>query len=242
MVSIKFLQARFPTSTDMLRRVADSSVWIAGQLDFTPEGIKEIEIAALLCYAGKIALPDEYTKIPILIDGMPSHQIMYQLPGTSKEIVSTMRRFKDIATILYHLFENFDGSGFPEKLSKWQIPISSRIIRVALDYEEMRYHTKMRPGQIISDLRKHSNRLYDHRMITLLEQYLASVGADPDVKEKARKFHELREGMVLSRDVYTNSGLKLMTAGTILTTRYIERIQSHNTSDPILGNIIVRVD
>ena len=87
-----------------------------------------------------------------------------------------------------------------------------------------------------------TSKFYDHRIVTLLEQYLAQAGeADSDIKERAVQLRELHEGMVLSRDVFTNSGLKLFTEGTVLTEKYIERVLAHNTSDPILGHIIIRI-
>lgn len=241
-VCIKFLKARMPASTDMLDRVAKVSIWIAKHMDVPKDDLREIEIAANLSYAGKIGMPDDLLTKPILIDGAPSDKRLYQVPVTAREIVSSFTRFENISDILYYLFENFDGSGFPTKAKKWQIPIGSRIIRAALDYEESRFLEKQRPKKILDRMKNEANRFYDHRVVTLLEQYLAQAGeADSDVKERAVKLHELRVGMLLSRDVYTNSGLKLFTDGTVLSEKYIERILAHNTADPILGNIIIRV-
>ncbi len=239
---INFIHTRIPAATQMLKRAANASLWIGKKLDIGEEDLKYIEISTLLCYAGRMYLSDDMLKMPVMIDGQPSHNMMYQVPVVAKDIVSGIKRLQQVPNILYHLFENFDGSGFPDKLMKWQIPIGSRIIRVVLDYEEARFYTQYRPQKIISELRKNENRLYDPRAVTLLEQYLAIAGeAESDVQEKAVQFRELTDGMVLSRDVITNSGMKLITAGTILSQKYIDRIISHNTSDPILGNIIVRV-
>ncbi len=241
-VCIKFLQSRIPSSSEMLKRIANAAKWIAKNLKLDNDETREVEIASMLSYAGRISLPDELLNMPVLVNGQPSHNLMYQIPGTAREIVSSFSRFKNISDILYHMFENFDGSGFPDNLKKWQIPISSRIIRVCLEYEEARFFTQYTPTKILSELRKEENRFYDPRVITLLEQYLAIAGeAEASVREKAVKFSELKPGMVLSRDVFTNSGLKLIVSGTVLSEKYIQRILSHNTSDPILGNIIIKV-
>jgi hypothetical protein len=45
--------------------------------------------------------------------------------------------------------------------------------------------------------------------------------------------------MTLAGDIVTNAGLKLMNAGTVLRSHLIDRLMSHNTMDPILGNIYV---
>ncbi len=239
---VNFIHARIPSATAMLKRAADASVWIARKLDVADEEIKYIEISTLLCYAGRMYLTDDMLKLPVMIDGQPSHTHMNQVPVVARSIVSGIKRLEQVPNIVYHIYENFDGTGFPDKLMKWQIPLASRIIRVALDYEEARFYSQYKPQRIINELRKNENRLYDARAVTLLEQYLAIAGiAESDVRERAVQFREMTEGMVLSRDVFTNSGLKLISADTVLSQKIIDRIMAHNTSDPILGNIIIRI-
>lgn len=242
-LAVKFLQARIPASMDMLKRVANASVWIAKHLGSEDHDvIRDIEIAAFLCHAGKIFLPDELLSKPVMIDGQPTDNLMHQIPVSARDIVSSVRRFQDVATYLYNIYENFDGSGFPQKIKTWQIPLASRIIRVALDFEEMRIFRNMTATEAIRVLQNNANRLYDQRVTVLMEQYIASIGEGGlgDV-EKAIQLAELKAGMVITRDIVTNSGLKLMGAGSILTPKSIGWILSHNTSDPILGNVFVKI-
>jgi response regulator RpfG family c-di-GMP phosphodiesterase len=241
-LAIKFLQARIPTSFEMLKRVAAASVWIAKQLnEFEKEEIRDIEIAAYLCQAGKVFLPDNLLKTPVHINGQPSHNLMYQVPVTGRDIISAVRRFKDSGMILYHLYENFDGSGFPDRIQSWQIPMGSRIIRVALDYEVLRDTSNKKPREILQLIQNESKRLYDHRIVVLMEHYIKSIVKEEyDESETAVQLHELKDGMLLTRDIITNSGLKLLPAGATLRDKIIEKILSINTSDPILGNIYVK--
>lgn len=241
-LSVKFLQTRIPSSIEMLKRVAEESVWIAKQLgDISIEMLRDIEIAAFLCHAGRIFLPDSMLKSPVMIDGQATDKLMYQVPVSAKEIISSVSRFKDVANILYNLYENFDGSGFPNRVKSWQIPIGARIIRPVLDFEELRSQTKKNSRDVLSIIDRNANRLYDHRVVTLLNQYLASnKELDASLRERAVHFSELEEGMILSQDIITNSGLKLMGAGAVLNQKTINWILSHNTSDPIIGNIFVK--
>lgn len=240
-LSVKFLQARIPASEDMLSRIARASVWIAEQFeDFEKEQIRDIEIAANLCYIGKIFLPDHLLKTPIMDQGRPTNSLMFQVPNSAREIVSSVPRFKDVGNILYHLFENYDGSGFPGRLKKWQIPMPSRIIRVPLDYEEYRDKTKKPKEEVLEYIASGVNRLYDKRVVTLFEQYIKTmIAQESGMVDRAVNISELTEGMVLSRDVITNSGMKIMGAGTVLDARYIKKLFAHNTTDPILGHIFV---
>jgi response regulator RpfG family c-di-GMP phosphodiesterase len=241
-LSVKFLQARIPASEDMLGRIANASVWIAEQFgEFEKEQIRDIDIAANLCYTGKIFLPDHLLNTPIMDQGRPTNSLMFQVPNSAREIVSSVPRFKDVGNILYHLFENYDGSGFPGRLKKWQIPLPSRIIRVPLDYEEYRQKTKKSKEDVIEYIAAGINRLYDKRVVALFEQYIKTeIAFETGMVDRAVNLNELKDGMMLSRDIITNSGMKIMAAGTILDDRYIKKIFAHNTTDPILGHIFVK--
>jgi response regulator RpfG family c-di-GMP phosphodiesterase len=242
-LSIKFLQARIPASTELLTKVANESVWIAKQFEqIENDQLQDIEIAAHLCYAGRIFLPDELIKTPVTINGQATNKIMYQVPVSGRDIVSSVKRFKDVGELIFHLYENFDGSGFPGRLQSWQIPLGARIIRVALDYEEFKLYNNKKSRDAFEMLYRESKRLYDHRIVTLLEQYIASTKqGDSSTNERAVQLHELEEGMVLSRDIITNAGLKLMPSGAVLREHSISKLLSHNSSDPILGNIFIKL-
>jgi response regulator RpfG family c-di-GMP phosphodiesterase len=245
MLAVKFLQARLPASADMLKKVAEASLWIGKTFgDFDREGLQDLEIAAYLCLVGKIFLPDHLIQLPVMMNGVPNDKLMYQVPVSAREIVSSVGRFKNVGDILYHIFENFDGSGFPKRIQSWQIPLSSRIIRVALDFEETRMRTGMKTREVMAMLSREANRLYDHRIVTLMDQYLATASNESGssrVTERAIQLQDLKEGMVLSRDIITNSGMKLVGAGGTLRTNVIEKILTLNTSDPIIGNVYIKV-
>ena len=242
LLAVKFMQARIPTSQEMLSRVAEASVWIARQLGkFSDEEIRDIEIAALLSQAGRMSLPDHLLRQPIMIDGNPTDPIMMQVPNAAREIVSGVRRFADIGKILYSLYENFDGSGFPQRLQSWQIPFASRIIRAALDYEENKARTGKKDSDIINIMKNQANRLYDPRIVILLEQYIYTYEKElQNPNEVPVLLSDLKEGMILAREIVTEKGLKLLPAGAVLKKPIIDRIIAHNTTDPILGNIYVK--
>ncbi|MDX9791610.1 MAG: HD domain-containing phosphohydrolase [Candidatus Kapaibacterium sp.] len=240
-LSVKFLEARIPSSTDILRKVAECSVWIAKSYgDFSSEQIRDLEIAAYLCHAGRIYLNDNFIKEPIMKSGRPTNEIMYQVPKLSKDILGSVQRFSEVSKTVYHIYENFDGSGIPERLKSWQIPFESRIIRVVLDYQELVYQYKKSPGQAVDIIKKEASRLYDQRVTILLEHYVKSFEISEKIEnEVAVLLTDLKENMKITRDIYTEKGLKLLPSGAVLTNKIIEKILMHNTTDSILGNIYI---
>lgn len=241
-LAVKFLEARIPSTIDTLKKVAEASVWIAKSYNsLTTEQIRDLEIAAYLYQAGRIYLNDELLTTPIMVNGRPSNEFMYSVPKLGKEILSSIRRYEEVSKIVYHIYENFDGTGIPDQLKSWQIPYESRIIRVASDYNELKTIYKKTPGQAIEIIKSEAQRLYDHRVAILMEHYVKSnEKTEKNENEIAVNIIELKNGMTLTRDIYTEKGLKLIPSGAVLTASIIQKIVSHNTSDPILGNIYVK--
>jgi response regulator RpfG family c-di-GMP phosphodiesterase len=241
-LSVKFMQARIPASTEMMHNISKASMWIAKEIGNMDEHeLMDIDIAASLSYAGKVLLPDELIKTPVMMNGRPSHHLMFQVPTSAKEIISSVGRFENAGKLLYHLYENFDGSGIPDRLQSWQIPLGSRIIRVALEFYEIRYLSSKSSREVIEIISRESKRLYDNQIVVLMEQYISTDGSeDKNVKEKAINLQELEVGMILARDIVTTSGFKLMTAGTVVRAEAIKKVIAHSSSDSILGNIVIK--
>ncbi len=65
---------------------------------------------------------------------------------------------------MYH-HENFDGSGYPEKLRGEQIPLASRILRIADAFEAMtseRIYQRKKDWQLaLKEIKKHSGTQFD---------------------------------------------------------------------------------
>jgi response regulator RpfG family c-di-GMP phosphodiesterase len=242
-LAIKLISLRFPILAELTQKIATASVWVAKLMgNFNQDELEEIELASHLAYSGKLCLPDNLLEEQVLSDGIPTNELMFQVPIKSKEILSSISSFTSTSAIVYHIFENFDGSGIPQKLQSWQIPAQSRIIRVALDYAELRYFKKQTPEEALTTLKNYSRRLYDPKVVTFFEQFLYEYKEiQTNVEENPVALQDLEEGMTLSRDITTYSGVKLLPAGAVLTSKSIQMILTHNTTDPILGNVYVKV-
>jgi response regulator RpfG family c-di-GMP phosphodiesterase len=242
-LSVKFMQSRVPTSYQVIQRVARASLWIAKQFNkFTNSELRDVGIAAFLSQTGRIALPDEMIKLPVLTDGKPTNDLMATIPAASRDIVSTIKRFDNIAKILFCVYENIDGSGFPNHLRSWQIPLESRIIRACLDFEELCYDDKYDKKRALELLLNQSQKVYDNRVVILLGNYLQTNNKDFSSSSPfiPVKLAELKPGMVLGREIITDTGMKLVNGGMMLSESIINKIIAHSASDPIVGDIYIK--
>jgi response regulator RpfG family c-di-GMP phosphodiesterase len=242
-LALRFLTVRMPFVSEILKKVANASVWIAKLTgNFDEDELQEIEFAAYLAYIGKLCLPDQYLELPVLTDGSPTNELLCQVPMKAKELLQNISTFENVAEIIFHIWENFDGSGIPKKLQSWQIPAASRIIRVALDFEELRTFKKLSADDALEIIKQSSRRLYDPKVVLFFEQFLLEYRElEGSIYEKPVQLQDLKSGMVVARDVFTYSGLKLLPAGVTLNDRTIQMLISHNTTDPILGNVWVKI-
>ncbi len=240
-LSVKLIQARNPVYEKIINSTTKAALWIADNCEKISENDKkDLEIASFLCYAGKMFLPDNQLNLPTMTNGIPTNDFMYLVPKNSYEILSSVESFKSAALILKSLYENFDGSGIPDKLQSWQIPLTSRILRVCIDYFEFIYINDIQNSVALEEISKNAGRLYDKRIITLFEQFVFLNNDINNQNYRAIKITNLEPGMELALDIITQAGFKLVAKDTILNEGIIQKIIQHNTYDPILGYFMIK--
>ncbi len=106
------------------------------QIGLTDMELSNLELLCLLHDIGKIGIPLEILNKPYPLNDdewevMKSHvEKGYRIAKSSKEL-------SDIAEQIRHHHESWDGSGYPDGLSKESIPLLSRIIAVVDTYDAM---------------------------------------------------------------------------------------------------------
>ena len=68
-----------------------------------------------------------------------------------------------------HHHEKFDGTGYPSRLKKGQIPLGARIMSVADAFEAMvygrPYRERMDIASAVREIKKKSNKQFDPRVV-----------------------------------------------------------------------------
>lgn len=234
---------KIPDGAERINRITEISLWIANEYDPEDENLKKlIKDAAKLCFIGRLQLPERNIgEIPTQ-NGYLKNEKMEKIPIFAKEIFSFFRSYEDVANVVIHIYENYDGSGLPDKLEKGNIPLASRILRVVIDYDDYFQQKKYETNKIVSMLEAESRRLYDFRVVVLLDQYLAYRASHLKVPtERSIELDELKEGMTLARNIVTDSGLKIAVAGTLLNEEAVERIKTIAKTDNIIGKIYIKI-
>lgn len=157
-------------------RVSRYSVCIGRKLGFTPDELKDIELAGILHDIGKIGVPEAILWKPGRLD--PEEQkIMSVHPVRSAQMIEEIEQFERVRLWVRHHHEHLDGSGYPDRLAGKDIPLGSRVILVADAYDAMTsdrpYRKSIGFEKATAELRKYAGRQFEHDMV---EALLAVVG------------------------------------------------------------------
>lgn len=104
------------------------AVMVAKKLVLTKGEIDKLKIAMLMYDIGNIMIPEDIfnKKEPLTVE--EKEQIKTHPIIAAREILKPISNIQDIIPIIEYHHENWDGTGYPKKISGNEIPITSQII------------------------------------------------------------------------------------------------------------------
>jgi len=133
---VNIIEKRDSYTAGHTQRVAKYSVMIAKEMGFNSEKIDDLYRACMLHDIGKISTPDSILLKPGKLTAL-EYEIIKEHVVVSYELLSNVDIYKDIAEIVRHHHEHYDGSGYPQGLKGDEIPILSQIMTVADAFDAM---------------------------------------------------------------------------------------------------------
>jgi putative nucleotidyltransferase with HDIG domain len=128
---VKSIEARDPYTSGHSRRVHQFSTIIARAIGLVGRDIEHVARAALLHDVGKIY--EKYAGVLSKQDKLTPEEwaIIQEHPVDGANLVATMTKLRDLVPSVRHHHENWDGTGYPDRIAGASIPIAARIIRFA---------------------------------------------------------------------------------------------------------------
>jgi response regulator RpfG family c-di-GMP phosphodiesterase len=214
--------------------------WMAERLNFESEKTVLLDIAARFHEIGKITLADGI--LQVRPDQLSIEQKRRVVESTlfAEKLMLGIQQFYGIAKWLRHQMENYDGTGYPDKLRCEEIPIEARLLR-AVNYVEELTPEVLKNAEALADVLKRArNTILDPRIAQLIGEYIfVNTNAAWMQGKRQIAVFELKEGMKLATDLSTGSGKKLLPKETVITEYVLERILSQHHYDPIISGIYV---
>jgi HD-GYP domain-containing protein (c-di-GMP phosphodiesterase class II) len=132
------------------------------------EELKTIHLSGLLHDIGKIGVDDQVLRKPGALTDEEFEQIKKH-PMIGYNILSGLKNLAHVLPGVRNHHENFDGSGYPDKLAGEDIPLLARVLAVADAYDAMssdRPYRKGMPAEKIDDIfRRGADRQWDARVL-----------------------------------------------------------------------------
>jgi len=209
------------------RRVAEHARVLAQRAGLGESEVQNVVFAALLHDIGKLGLPDELMDKPFN-NLTPEHRaLVMKHPVIGQNILMSIEKLRDAATLVRHHHECFDGSGYPDRLAGMSIPLGSRIITVANDYDALQAGTlvqrPLKADEALTFLTDNRGKRYDPQVVDAFTALLAE-RRTPSVSEVLLRPMHLKAGMVLARDLNHRDGYLLLAKGSTLTNEIITQL------------------
>lgn len=121
------------------------AIELARKMELTKEDIDKLKIAMMLYDIGKLMIPEEILNKKEPLTDEEKQQIKEHPLIAARKILKPITAVADIVPIIEAHHENWDGTGYPQKLSGDEIPVSSQIILLIDAYFAL---TQSRPYRI----------------------------------------------------------------------------------------------
>ena len=225
------------------RKVADLARRIASKMGLSAKEVQEIFIAGLLHNIGKVAFSDDLLVMPV--NTMNSdHLAQYRkFPVRGEQLLIPLEDLRESAKIIRSQQERFDGEGYPDHLSGFNIPLGARILVLASDYFNLQIGTlvqrKLRPEEAHTAVMQNSGKRFDPAVAKIFDEIITGVSPSAVNNDPAKPVPkpelvistaDLRPGMKIARDLHTRDGFLLLSADHRVDERMIRQIREFEAS------------
>jgi diguanylate cyclase (GGDEF)-like protein/putative nucleotidyltransferase with HDIG domain len=194
-LALKVLSVQQPEVEHHSEHVAELAAGVARQLELSDVERAEVVRAAELHDIGKIAIPYAVLHKEGPLDDN-EWEMMRRHAVIGANILAAAPALAEVAEIVRHHHERFDGAGYPQGLAGSEIPLGSRIVFVCDSFDAMvsdRPHSgPMSEEGALDELRRHSGTQFDPRVVEAfcaalrLERAAALAGGRPSPVPSSR--------------------------------------------------------
>ncbi len=165
---VTLLDTRIPQEYAHSPHFSRLVVAIAEQMHLDEKQIESLKYASLLHDAGKIDVPQEIlTKTTKLT--AKEYTIIKRHPVMGAQMLRPFQMLRPVIPIIMHHHEKYNGTGYPSRLKKGQIPLGARVMAVADAFEAMvygrPYRERINVDEAIKEIKKKNGTQFDPKVV-----------------------------------------------------------------------------
>ena len=218
------IQAKDPFLRGHSEDVADYVDAISHELEMDDADRELLAFASLLHDVGKIGISERILLKPGRLTA-EERSVVELHPRIGYRLVEQVPGMEEIAPILLHHHERWDGGGYPGKLRGEQIPLGARIVGVADAFsamtEQRPYRDRMSLEEACAELERCAGAQFDPRVVGL---FCAEVRQRPRERRAGPVATALADGELALR---RSSDEGVLGAGTAALTDSLTLLYSH---------------
>ena len=178
------IDARDDYTASHSAQVVELACAVARGLNLSPREVEHVRDGALLHDVGKVGIPNEILHKPGPLDD-EEWVMMRRHPVIGERILRRTPELEEIAPLVRHEHERWDGGGYPDGLSGTDIPVGSRIILACDAYNAMitrrPYREPMSEHDAVAELRAGAGTQFDPSVVDALLVVLSGWGVEAAV-------------------------------------------------------------
>jgi len=165
---VTLLDTRIPQEYTHSPHFPKLVVSIADRMHLDEKQRESLKYASLLHDAGKIDVPSEIlTKTTKLTP--EEYSIIKRHPVMGAQMLRPFQMLKPVIPIIMHHHEKYNGTGYPSRLKKGQIPLGARVMAVADAFEAMvygrPYRERMDVDRALLEIKRKSGTQFDPKVV-----------------------------------------------------------------------------
>lgn len=156
-------------------KVMEYAVAIGEQLELGVAAVEQLRVAGLLHDIGQAGLPGTVTMTPPTLT--PGELLVAtSRVETAPTITEQIAFLEELTPVVMHHHENWDGTGYPHGLVADEIPLLSRVLRVADAFDELVGSTvreqRFTPPEAVEQILGSAGTLFDPRVADALSRVI----------------------------------------------------------------------
>jgi putative nucleotidyltransferase with HDIG domain len=172
------VDAKDQVTHEHVRRVQENALRLARALGLKDEAqVQAIEAASLLHDIGKIAIPEHILNKPGRLT-TSEFEIMKRHAAIGADILAVIGFPYPLVPIVRHHHENWDGTGYPDRIAGDAIPIGARILQVVDCFDALTsdrpYRPRMEDAAALGIIVERRGTMYDPRVVDTFVRLHAS--------------------------------------------------------------------
>ena len=155
------------------------AVSLAKRFDLPKDEIDNLRIAMLLYDIGNLMLPQELLQKTTPLSEDEREKIKTHPIIAAREILQPISEIQNVIPIIEHHHENWDGTGYPSRIAREEIPMTSQIVLIVDAYyaliEPRTYRAELTPKQAVELIKKDAGKKWNS---ALVQEFITLVDID----------------------------------------------------------------